>query len=160
MGDAVAARFRQAYNIEIIDCEVNGGHSLLWSTGGAGISVEDTIIENSQNGISFGTTSNCEVSGCDIDVEKIGIRGDGSSNNSVLTVSDTNVNAAHPVVVRKTNDGGYTVEVGEGNTMTSDGDNDWCTVYSDNEETEVAKNALPANVIIPSSLYLWCPPFW
>ena len=101
--DAVATRFRQCYNIVIDDCEMIGGHSLMWSTGGFGTTIKDTTVDGAQNGISLGTTTPCEISGCSIDVEGnngYGIRADGSSATSI-TIKDSDIEAEKPVIVRK-----------------------------------------------------------
>ena len=156
--NCVAVKIRHGNNNTISNCKVYSGHSLLQNYGGHPvenvITVKDTTV-NALRGISFGTAAGCKVDNCNITAtgdNKYGIRGDASSANGGIVITKTSVSASFPVVVRDaTESNGYTVSVGEGNTMTPGGDNDWCTVYSDNEKTKVEKDNLPENVIIPAA---------
>ena len=97
--DAVAARFRQAFKIAIKDSEVIAGHSLAQLTGCTGVAIEGVDVKAGR-GVSFGTSTNCTVSGSVFEAASYGLRADGSSEGS-LSVSNTSVKAEQPIIVRK-----------------------------------------------------------
>ena len=97
--DAVAARFRQAYNIAIKDSELIAGHSLAQLNGCAGVAIEGTTVKAGR-GVSFGTSTDCTVSTSTFEADSYGLRADGSSTGS-LTLTNTSIKAEQPIIVRK-----------------------------------------------------------
>lgn len=98
--DAVAAKFRQSYNIVIKDSEVIAGHSLAQLTGCTGVAIEGATVKAGR-GVSFGTSKNCTVSGSTFDAESYGLRADGTITDGSLAVSNTSIKADQPIIVRK-----------------------------------------------------------
>ncbi|MBO5274354.1 MAG: right-handed parallel beta-helix repeat-containing protein, partial [Clostridia bacterium] len=120
-GDVVGLRLRQTYNITIKNCTADGMHSLLWATGGDGITVDNVTVTNSKHGVSFGTTKNAAVKNCNFtstDAYGYGIRADASGAYS-LTVENSTIKAAAPILLRKAT-GTYAATL-SGNTLTATG---------------------------------------
>ena len=97
--DAVAARFRQAFDITIKDSEVKSGHSLAQLNGCSGVAIEGTTVKAGR-GVSFGTSTDCTVSASTFEADSYGLRADGSSTGS-LTLTNTSIEAEQPIIVRK-----------------------------------------------------------
>ena len=116
--NAVAARFRQCWNIKFIDCEVKAGHSLAQMTGCTNVAIEGTKV-NALRGVSFGTSKKCSVKNSTFNVEKYGLRADGSVATD-LNIENTTVNAAKPVIVRN-NSAAYNVNFTGVNTLGTTG---------------------------------------
>ena len=116
--NAVAARFRQCWNIKFIDCEVKAGHSLAQLTGCTNVAIEGTTV-NALRGVSFGTSKICSVKNSTFNVEKYGLRADGSVVTN-LNIENTTVNAAKPVIVRK-NSADYRVNFTGVNVLNTNG---------------------------------------
>ncbi len=120
-GDVVGLRLRQTYNITIKNSTFTGMHSILWATGGNGITVDDVTAVNCKNGMSFGTTNGVVVKDCDIDtVGEYGyaIRVDASGAYT-LSVENCDLTAAAPILLRKAT-GAYTAKLTD-NTLTTTG---------------------------------------
>ena len=118
-GDVVGARFRQAFNIAIENCTANALHSLMWITGGVGVTVDGAVIKNSKNGVSFGTSDKVVVKNSKITA--IGdygyaLRTDASGAYS-LKVSNSTLKADAPILMRKATAAASLAL--EGNTLTS-----------------------------------------
>ena len=98
----VAARYRQCYNMSFENCTATGLHSLIWATGTNGVSLDKVTIKDSKSGVSFGTSTNISVENSNFNVtEDYGIRADGTVATT-LTVKNTTIDAATPIVIRKT----------------------------------------------------------
>ena len=113
--DVVGARFRQCYNITMKDCKAQNMHSLMWATGCSMLTFDNVTIADSKSGISIGT-SNAVIKNSDITVVEHGIRADGGVYT--LTVENTKIKAAQPVIVRRMTADGYTLNL-SGNTLTA-----------------------------------------
>ena len=100
--NAVAARFRQAFNIAIKDSEVIAGHSLAQLNGCSGVAIEGTTVKAGR-GVSFGTSTDCTVFASTFEADSYGLRADGTAEGS-LSVSNTTIKANQPVIVRKMTD--------------------------------------------------------
>ena len=98
--NAVAAKFRQAYDIVIKDSEVIAGHSLAQLTGCTGVAIEGVDVKAGR-GVSFGTSTNCTVSGSVFEAASYGLRADGTIKEGSLSVSNTSIKADQPIIVRK-----------------------------------------------------------
>ncbi len=101
-GTVVAACFRQAYNITIKDCEVNGLFSVLWATGGECLTIDNVDGQCADEGIHIGTSDPVVVNGCDLKVEGengYGVRADATGAYT-LTVTDCTFDAAKAIVLR------------------------------------------------------------
>jgi len=94
----VAMRFRQCYNINVVNVETTGLHSMMWATGTTGLTITDASADD-QNGVSVGTSKNVTIENTIITADTYGVRADGSSVADV-TVTDSTITAAMPVVLR------------------------------------------------------------
>ena len=98
--NAVAARFRQAYNIAFKDSEVIAGHSLAQLNGCSGVAIEGTTVKAGR-GVSFGTSKDCTVSRSTFEADSYGLRADGTIKEGSLTLTNTSIKAEQPIIVRK-----------------------------------------------------------
>ena len=99
--DAVGMRIRQAYNLAIKDCVMNGGHSLIQNTAVSYTLIENTTVEAGR-GLNLLTSGNVDVVNCNITATKAdgyGVRADAGYAN-VLNIKGSTINAYEPVVLR------------------------------------------------------------
>lgn len=120
---AVGAKFQQAYNIKLVGCIANNMHTLLQTEScGSMVSVEGCTVNNGKNGVSFNNTKDANISGTTIEsVVKggYGIRHKGQVDNYKLTVTNCDVEAFVPVLIRNmTAQNGYTATFSGENTLT------------------------------------------
>ena len=106
----VCIRAYQANDVTVVNCKAekdntssNNYHSFAQITGGTNVKFEGNTIKLPR-AISLGAATNCLVSNCNITADKYGIRHNADSKVDVLNIDDCTINAAFPVVVRKTND--------------------------------------------------------
>ena len=100
--DVVAMRFRQAYDVVVKNCTMNGGHSLAQNTSCSGQVFENCTVVAGR-GINLLTSSvDTKVVNCKITATKAdgyGIRVDAGAS-SKMTVTGSTVNGYEPVVLR------------------------------------------------------------
>ena len=100
--DVVAMRFRQAYDVVVKNCTMNGGHSLAQNTSCSGQVFENCTVVAGR-GINLLTSSvDAKVVNCKITATKAdgyGIRVDAGAS-SKMTVTGSTVNGFEPVVLR------------------------------------------------------------
>lgn len=158
--EVVGMRFRQAYDIKVEDCIADGLHSLMWATGGEGISVADTKMENCKNGISFGTSTKVAVKDSSIETtgtDGYGLRFDGSVE-AENKVENCEIEAFVPILVRNATNEGYMLKItGKETNMEATGDA--CVVVS---TVDVGKEGYPSepdskNVEINAGTYNYAP---
>ena len=116
--DVVGMRYRQTYNMTVKNSTFKNMHSAMWATGGTGINFDNVTIEESKNGVSFGTTTGIEIANSNFAVNAYGVRCDGN-NNANIAISNTKISAEQPVIVRKMTANNYNVAL-EGVTLTTD----------------------------------------
>ncbi len=97
--NTVGMRFRQCYNIVVKNCEVLSGHSLAQLYGCTGVTIEGTTVK-ALRGVSFGASTNIVVKNSAFEVEKYGLRYDGSVATT-YNVENVKINAYFPVIVRE-----------------------------------------------------------
>ena len=119
-GDVVAAKFRQADNINIVNCVATGLHSLMWSAGTENITIDGVKVNECKNGVSV-------EGGTDIDVVNSIINANGTYGYAIrvngTATTDTYVknctfNAAAPILIRKAS-GTNVLELAGTNTLTA-----------------------------------------
>ena len=115
--NAVAARFRQAYNIKIEGGVFTNMHSVLQAYGVIGVEVSGVKTVNSKNGVSFGTSQNAVLKNVEFDATGYGVRVDAEVNTT-LTIENAKIDAFIPVVARKAT-ANYNVTFNGTNTMTA-----------------------------------------
>jgi len=111
-GTVVPARFRQAYDITIKDCTVDGTFSPLWTTGVQGLTIQNVTANCENEGMTIGASNNVLIEKCNITVpgaESFGIRTD-ATDGYTLTVNNCKLNVVTPIVIRGSVDT-YTVIV-------------------------------------------------
>ena len=120
--EVVGMRFRQCYNISVVNSSFTKVHSLMWATGcgGAGISLDRVTVADSYSGASFGTTANIIVKNSNITVEGNGLRADGPGDYK-LAVENSTINAEKPIIIRNITGGTYNVALEGKNTLASTG---------------------------------------
>ncbi len=105
---SVAVKMRQSKNVVIKNCEMTDGHSFAQFYGVNGVTVSEVMVEDANNGISFGTSTNCVVEESTFDVEGYGFRGEPGGD---LLVNSTEITADKPVIVRKLTAGNYDLTI-------------------------------------------------
>ena len=153
----VGMRFRQAYKINVEDCNFYNLHSVMWATGTSGATVKGIVATGcKEGGISFGTSTDLVVENAIINVVEnennympnYGIRVDASVATT-LTVKDSEINAYVPVVARSAS-ANYTMNFEGENTMTAgNDDNKWCVIGKTEYKTGAElPNDATGNVIV------------
>ena len=132
--NAVAARFRQAFNIKIEGGVCTNLHSVLQAYGCTGIEVTGVKTVNGKSGVSFGTSTNAVLKNVEFDAIAYGVRADAEANTT-LTIENAKINAFIPVVVRKATQN-YSVVLNGTNAFTAtNNDNLWCAIGTSEYET-------------------------
>lgn len=133
--EVVGMRYRQCYNMTVKNTTASDLHSLLWATGGNGLSVDNVTLENSKNGLSFGTTNGVVVN--DLTVESYGDYGYGirakAEGAYTMSVSNSNITAAAPILLRNAKSAAYELTL-SGNTLTTTKDYQLIVCANDYEE--------------------------
>ena len=132
--NAVAARFRQAFNIKIEGGVCTNLHSVLQAYGCIGIEVTGVKTVNSKSGVSFGTSTNAVLKNVDFDAIAYGVRADAEANTT-LTIENAKINAFIPVVVRKATHNYNVVLNGQNTFNATNNDNLWCAIGTSEYET-------------------------
>ena len=119
----VGARFQQAYNIKVVNCEATGVHSLLQAESCATtVLVDGCKVTDGKNGVSFNNTMNAIIKNTEIDAVgagSYGVRVKGEVDNYAITVENCNVEAFVPVLVRNMTANSYTATFLGTNTLTA-----------------------------------------
>ena len=136
--DSVAIRFEQANDIVITDCTSSGGHSFC-QVESKGLEIRNVTSTDSKNGISINRSSDVEISTVTVTASEYGIRGEYSANNSVVTITDADITAAQPIVIRKVDDSQtYTYSLDVSNsTLIPTGEYEAITVTTGSDMTTV-----------------------
>ena len=115
---ALALRFRQSYNIAVINSTFSNLQSVYQAYGNNGITIDNITVENCWNGISAGTSTNVVIKNSNITASSgYGVRADGTGVYD-MTIENSSIKAPRPVVVRQTT-GAYNLTIGEGVNLTS-----------------------------------------
>ena len=117
---SVGMRYRQAFNMSVVNCTGTNLHSLIQATGGNSITVTGSTLNGCKNGMSFGTTENVTVKNNTINSVGeygYGIRVDASGAYEA-TITGNTISADVCVLLRKAT-GAYTATL-TGNTLKAD----------------------------------------
>lgn len=117
-GDVVGARYRQCYNMSIVNCTATGLHSLIQATGLTGVTIDGVNVDG-QSGLALGNAKNAAVKNSTIVAAKnhgYGIRVDANAANE-LTAENNTITAGAPILLRKAT-ADYTANL-SGNTLTT-----------------------------------------
>ena len=130
--DAVALRFRQAYNLTVSNTSVVSGHSLLQAYGTTGIVIDNVEVEAGR-GVSLGSSTGVEIKDSEFTVNSYGVRGNDSGNDKSadVKIDNSTISAAQPVVVRYLNnaDCTYTVTL-SGATLNPTTEGDYQVIFT------------------------------
>jgi len=130
-------------NLTVKGCVATNMHSLAQIHNIVNVEFAGCDVVGCKNGISVGSSRNVKITDCDIDAVAYGIRGDGGETDSALTITDCDITAHIPVVIRKVSKG-YALTVNGTNTMTeTNTEGLWC-VAAYNEYGDVDKAGLTA----------------
>ncbi len=113
--NAVGMRFRQCYNITVKDCTVESGHSLAQFISCTGITIDGVNVK-ADRGVALGTSKDVVVKNSTFDVVKYGLRAEPTST---LTIENSNIKAAEPVIVRKLTSGSYDITIDNSSVLES-----------------------------------------
>ena len=132
--EVVATRFRQCYNIQMIDCDVTGLHSAMWATGTNTIVVDNLTANCLEGGLSVGTSASVTVKNSSIEATGdygYGLRADGSAAYTYV-VENCDITADVPVLVRKAS-GYFELDVNAGTTLNSTGAEGYQVAFAAND---------------------------
>ena len=105
-----SASFTGTYNLVMKDCTAENMHSILQAQScDNNILVEGVIVNNCKSGVSFGNTAYPTLKNATINAAVYGVRADANASRGNLVIENTTINAAQPVIVRKTTTDGYAV---------------------------------------------------
>lgn len=138
-------------NLTIIDCKALGLHSLAQLKNVAGVTVSECNIEG-KSGISLGASHDAVVSNCVMNLTNYGVRADAIEEGAGVEISDCDISAFIPVVVRNVAEN-YDLVFSGTNTMTaSNTDNIWCAIgaseYEENGKLPTAPESGEVSVIL------------
>ncbi len=146
LNTAVGMKFRYGYNIKVADTTATGLHSLMQNYAGQGLTIDDVTITGGKNGIALGTSQNVTVSELMVDAVGYGLRVD-AENATTITVSDCEIEAFIPVVVRKATANVDLVFDGDNAMTATNTDGIWCAVgASEYEENGVMPSTATGTV--------------
>ncbi len=123
----VAVRLKSANNIKIENCTGSGLHSFLQNTAGWNIQIDNVDVTNSLSGFAMGTVQGANIKNCDLVVNKSGIRFDAQLNNNAV-ITDNEIEAFIPVVVRKASVESAMTFNGENTFTATNTDGLWCAI--------------------------------
>ena len=132
--NVVGISVKSAKNLVIENCTATKMHSILQNTSGWNLTISNVTVTESGRGVALGTVQGVTITGLTVEAAKYGIRMDaGYNNNAVIT--DCNVTAFIPVVVRKVTVNSSVTFNGT-NTMTgTNTDGLWCAIGTSEYET-------------------------
>ena len=132
-----SVNFKTPYKFVMRNCTAENMHSLLQlqSVSDENILVENVVVENCKNGISFGNTYKPVLKNSTINSIEYGVRGEATDARAcTLTVENTSIEANLPITVRKVYDNvqKYTVVLSDNVVLTAYNDID--VVFTKNAE--------------------------
>ena len=132
--DVVGIAIKGAMNFTIENCTANKVHSILQNTAGWNLTVRDVVVTESGRGMSLGTVQGVSITNVEIEALKYGIRMDAAYNNNAV-ITDCNITAFIPVVVRKVSVDSNLTFNGENVMNETNTDNIWCAIGTSEYET-------------------------
>ena len=147
----VGLRFRQAYNINVEDCNFEDMFLGMWATGVSGVNVTKVMaLSCKEGGFSFGTSTNIVANTATIVASTgYGIRVDASVETT-LTVENSNIVAKVPVVARYASEN-YNINFEGTNAITETNTNNdyYCVIGTDEYKGgETMPTPATGNVIV------------
>lgn len=170
--DIVAVRLNSASNVVIRDCNAVGVHSLMQGTGnlpknGATYAVQiiGCTVNTLEGGVNLGSSAPVLIEDCDITAEDYAVRSNISEQTAAertLTIQDSTLNAATPVVLRNVTDpADITLNVEDNTMIHNNPDNSWLAVKNsanvtteDMLNTNDLKNVAAENNVLSYNEYV------
>lgn len=152
---AVAAKFLQAMQITMTNCVATNMHTIFQSescNNGYAITVDNVKTVNCKNSVSFNNTQNAVISNStlqSVGEDGYGVRSKGEVAGYSLTVSNCNINAFVPVLVRNMTANGYTINLKGNNTFTTT--NGYQVVISNTDYS--LQNGTMSPLVAPTGTY-------
>ena len=143
-------------NLTVVGCTATGMHSLAQLKNVAGVTVSDCDVTG-KSGIALGASSGVAISNCDMELTDYGVRMDANAalDDVSTTISDCNIEAYIPVVVRKATVEYGLVFSGE-NTMTATNDDGlWCAIGVEEYGDVVEGVEITAENLTAPSVDVW-----
>ena len=132
--NVVAINIKSSNNFVIENCTATKVHSLLQNTSGWNLTIKNVTVTEAGRGMALGTVQGVTLENVTVDCAKYGIRMDaGYNNNAVIT--DCNVKAFIPVVVRKVSVASNVTFNGTNTMVGTNTDGLWCAIGASEYET-------------------------
>ena len=133
--NVVGISIKSAKNFTIEDCTATKVHSLLQNTSGWDLTIKDVTVTESGRGVALGTVQGVTLTNVKVDnAKKYGIRLDAGYNNNAI-ITDCEVSAFIPVVVRKVSVDSNMTFNGTNKMVQTNTDNIWCAIGASEYET-------------------------
>ena len=114
----------QCQDIQVIGCNATEKmHSLIQAQScDKSVTIQNCTITNSKNGVAFKQVKDATVEGTTIVAQAYGIRFDGNTDNYGITVTDNEITATQPFIVRKMTGKNNTIALEGTNTLNTTAD--------------------------------------
>lgn len=152
---AVGAKFLQAMDITMTNCTATNMHTIFQSescNNGFSITVDNVQTINCKNSVSFNNTQNAIISNStlqSVGADGYGVRSKGEVAGYSLKVSNCDISAFVPVLVRNMTANGYNISLLGTNTLTTS--EQYQVVISNNDYSIVGGGLLP--LVAPTGTY-------
>ena len=135
-------------NVTVTGCTATAMHSLVQLKNATGVTVSDCTITASKNGVSLGASANATIADCEMDLEGYGVRADAIEAGAGVEISDCEIEAFIPVVVRNATQD-YNLTFSGTNDMTAENtDGLWCAIGTTEYETNGSLPATSDTVVV------------
>ena len=104
-------------NLTVTGGTFTGLHSLMQVKGVENLAVSGVTVSECKNGVSVGTSTNVDISDSNITATGYGVRADGGAYT--MTLTNNNISAELPVVVRKAAEFAYNLTIAGDNNFTA-----------------------------------------
>ena len=151
--EAVAAKFRSLTGELIMEnCSGDSLHSMLQmlSCGKADVKIDKVTVENSINGLSL---QHCQaaISNSTISTSGYGVRADGTK--TVVSIKNSAIESGKPVVVRNVTADGFTLNIDEATTLTTEEDYQVIFTKGNDESYVIPTNAFTFNAPVEINVF-------
>lgn len=125
----VGLRLRQAKNVLIKSCRMEGGHSLAQLAACNNV-VFDGVELTASRVVSLGSSTDVVINNCSFEATSYGLRAEPNGN---LVVNNSTIKASQPIIVHKLNAGSYSVDLSGVNTLIPTVDGDYQVVFTNGD---------------------------
>jgi hypothetical protein len=125
----VGLRLRQANNVLIKSCRMEGGHSLAQLAACNNV-VFDGVELTASRVVSLGASTDVVINNCSFEATSYGLRAEPNGN---LVVNNSTIKASQPIIVHQLNAGSYSVDLSGVNTLIPTVDGDYQVVFTNGD---------------------------